>query len=143
MFTRKQCLQFESQGQNGANQNQPWHILARPLFPCKQGKELQLTLCACTSRWTTIRKTKICLTQRTLQCAQRTNFGALEGETMLCPRWFPASKMRMMAATSSTGSGCAGHACMNEGRIRERDAGGFCGWSAGRTAGGWTDEAQR
>lgn len=59
MFTRKQCLQFESQGQNGANQNQPWHILARPLFPCKQGKQLQLTLCACTSRWTTIRKTKI------------------------------------------------------------------------------------
>lgn len=59
MFTRKQCFQFESQGQNGANQNQPWHILAQPLFPCKQGKQLQLTLCACTSRWTTIRKTKI------------------------------------------------------------------------------------
>lgn len=34
----------ESQGWNGANQNQPWHFWAQPPFPCKQGKQLQLIL---------------------------------------------------------------------------------------------------
>lgn len=44
MFTLKRCSQQESQGWNGANQNQPWHFWGQPLFPCKQVKQLQLIL---------------------------------------------------------------------------------------------------